>query len=292
MIFLDNSITEYEERKKEVEDKVLTDEIIKYCEQNSIIKNHRQEQSYESARAILENCATYLLRGQYAENNIMTIFNIRKAQTMEIPASTANSNAEDLMYATSNFDDNEQKSLTAGTDRIYNSDVRDDQYLSASELNRRHKREKKRRKRFKSTSGFRLEKLHSTPELNTYRVRQQFEKDGNGAFIRNEGKKIPLKNVFGQPIFDAEYVTIGGRVGLIDEKNIYQSSWCTVDTDNKFWYNNDRFEIDRDIEQYQVLKDNKCQMDKILAIPVRDGIYFFDEHIQEVPREMIRIQQK
>lgn len=71
--------------------------------------------TYYRAVKILENLGTYLLRGQYKENNIMTLFNIRTTAITELPVSSVQGNAEDLIYSSTNYDEN-NTSLNARPD--------------------------------------------------------------------------------------------------------------------------------------------------------------------------------
>lgn len=273
-IFLDNRYSDYQIRYAEVVTKVLTDDIINYCLQNSLIKNKLQIFSYENARQLLENCATYLLKGQFKKGNIMTLYNIRRAVVMEIPASCTSSNAEDLMYGLSEGD---KEIIVTASPQLTNGGFEVDiQNLSQVNIERSEKREKKKITKYKQSKSFRLEKLYTTREINTYRIKQVFYKDA-------EGKRKPMKNVMNQPVFDAVPHKIGQK-GMIDYSKPYTSKWCVVDTDNEFVFMDKRYQIDGNVEQYSVGEDNQCQMDKILCyyIPHEDKFLFFDQDIYQI----------
>jgi hypothetical protein len=283
-IFLDNSISNYEERLDLVNKKVLTKEIVEYCQNNAYLKNNTQTTSYKNAEQLLENCATYLLLGQYEKNNIMTIYNIRQAQIKEIPASLSDNNAEDLMYSVNSSEENIEKHLTSSTEILYNTYMVDKQQLTVGELERQDKKIKKQTQRYKQTKSCKLRGLESTPIVRTYRMVQQFN-------IDDSGKKKPMKNVFGQAIFDVEYMNIGGRVGLIDESNAYQSKWCTVDTENRFRFEGFIYEINNCLLQYQPDENQYYKMEKILVIPRNERLYFFDENIDEISEADVSVAQ-
>lgn len=275
-IFLDNSISDYEVRLQEVIDKILSDEsIIDYCRENALIKNKLQIFSYENQERILENCATYLLMGQYKENDIMTIYNIRKAQIMEIPASCSNTNAEDLMYGNV---DSEEVTMSASPELVKGSEPDiNPQMLSQEDIDRKEKKEKKKTLRYKNSRTFRLERLYSTPIIDTYRIKQVFYKD-------SDGKKKPLKNIMNQPVFDAVPHRVGGHKGLVDLSKKYVSKWCLVDTDNKFTFMDKQYVIDESVSQYAVGEDNNSSMDMVLCyyMPDEDRCYFFDQNVEPI----------
>lgn len=280
-IFLDESKTVYEDRLEEIKAKVLSNnDIVDYCRNNAIIENNRQELSHVTAERILENCATYLLLGQFKKNDIMTIYSIRKAQVTEIPSSSLNNNVEDMLYSSS-FGNDDKISIDASSKLEYYEDVRDEKLLNNTEINMRNKRVQKRINKYKDSKAYRLEMLHSTKPVHTYKIKQQF-------YIDEDGKRKPIKNVFGQPVFDAEYMTIGGRDGIIDEQNLYKTVWKIVDINNEFWYNTHRFKIDKDFEPYRV-RDNKNDMDKILIVPIKDNLVFYDQNINKIPDGVINM---
>lgn len=279
-IFLDNSLTKYEDRLEQVLTKVLTSDIITYCEDNARIKNNFQVMSYEYSERILENCATYLLRGQYKENNILNIDQIRKYQTYEIPASASDSNSEDLIYATGFSPESSEKHLTATPELWYNTEVdREKTSLSVSQVNKTNKKRVRQRKRFKQTRSFRMEKLYSTPSVRTYRLEQILVEDENK-------KKKPFKNVFGQLVYQVVYQEIGGQKGMIDDSSI--TKWCLVDTENCFSFDGQTYRIDESVEQYKVEEDCSAKMDMIYSIKRKDGtLLFFDQVFCEIPSKKV-----
>lgn len=277
-IFLDNSLTEYEKRLQEVLTKALTPDIITYCEDNAKIKSKSQILSYEYAERLLENCATFLLQGQLDKNNILTLNKIRRNYRNEIPASISDSNAEDLIYGTNSFEEDVDKSLTASPDLVYNTDIgRDELVLSQKEVNRYKKKQEKQKKRYRSTSMYRMEKLFPTKVIRTYRLKQVHK--------NIDGKDVPVKNVFGQPVYEAVYLNIGGRMGMIDENTI--SKWCIVDSRNVFTFDGITFVINDSVVQYAVGKDNESKMDKIFCVKKNEKYIFFDQNVVKLPAKMV-----
>jgi hypothetical protein len=286
-IFLDNNISSYEERLKKVKELVFIDEILDYCYENRMLKSKRQEQSYLRAQRILENVATYLLMGQFKENNIMTLNKIRKTNQMEIPESCSNSNAVDLMYGADygvklgkgNFNQEASPELSPQSD--FKKDLLS---MSVQEIHQSEQKKKKQTLRYRQSKSYRMERLFSTPPVKTYRLKPV-------KVVGEDGKKRIAKNIFGQPIVTYEKVTIGGHVGLIDRSKPFIGKWCIVDTDNVFEFNGQKFQIDKSLEQYKVGKDNRCEMDKVLAyyIPHEDKYYFFDCNIIPIDESVKRI---
>lgn len=114
-IFLSNSISSYEERLELIQSKILSDSLImKFLNENRYIRNNKQMETYYKAMELLEKCSTYLLKGQYKKNNIMTIFDIRNAVTKELPLSSVKGNANDLVYGETNCED-ESGAINAST---------------------------------------------------------------------------------------------------------------------------------------------------------------------------------
>jgi hypothetical protein len=224
--------------------------------------------SYYNSEDLLERCATFLLRGQYKQNNIMTIFNIRNAQVNEIPVSLANGNAQDLMYSDNgNLDDIQNQTINA----------------SPTLTSYEKKNTTKNKKRFKKSNTYKLTKLYSTKPIKTYKISQVFYKD-------KDKKKKPLKNAWGENIYDAVEVTIRGNKGIIDGN--YIGEWVYVDVSNEFSFNGLKFKINQSLKQYDVKKSslendyftNESEMDKILCYYLIDynKYHFFDENIDEI----------
>lgn len=76
---------------------------------------------------------------------------------------------------------------------------------------------------------------------------------------------------------------------LIDTKKKYTSEWCLVSTENEFDFLGDRLKLDKTAKQYKASKDGSYQMDKILAIRQNGKTYFFDENIDQVENQKIKI---
>lgn len=75
--------------------------------------------------------------------------------------------------------------------------------------------------------------------------------------------------------------------GLIDVEKPYTSKWCLINTDNEFYFENQKYIIDKKVKQYKVKRDNQCEMDKILCIKQDGKIYFFDMNIDQIDNKLI-----
>jgi hypothetical protein len=271
-------------RLKNVLEKVLCEDILDYITENNRIKNKLQLSSYENAKNILERCATYLLLGQFHENNILTLNKIRKYYDNEIPASSSDSNAYDLIYSSNEtHEELTDVNLSAGSEKVRKEPQKNKTLKSLMQIESDEKRQKKRYIKYKKSKTYRMNKNYSTREVYTYKIKQLFTKN-------DHGKKLPMKNIFGQAMFDVEYISIGGNKGIIPFDKPYKAKWATVDTDNIFEFLGVKYKIDDSVEQYKVKEDNQCEMDKILCyyIPHENKYYFFDMNIYAIPNELIK----
>jgi hypothetical protein len=290
-IFLDNNISDYNERLEEVQQKVFLHndgEIIEYCADNNKIKNKSQILSYQNAENLLDKLGTYLLMGQFAENNILTLHKIRQGYEHEIQASNSDSNAMDVMYGIQEGD--KEVSITASPVLDKNMQIEKPiEKMSVQEIAQKEKKDKKATIKYKQSKTYRMNQLHSTREIRTYRVKSDYVRDEFGDVVLFDGKPKVAKNVFGQPILVAETTTIGGHKGLVglDEKHVV--NWCIVDTTNVFTFNGQKFKIDPILEQYRVCEDNVCEMEKILCYYLieKEEYVFFDEKVHPIESEMI-----
>ena len=252
-LFLDNSITDYEERLKEVK-KILdynNGEIREYCLENNTIKSQKQMSSYYTAERILDTLATYLLRGQYKENGIMTTFDIRNAKIKEIPISNVTGNAFDLLYSVGSDSERKNKIVNATTELIA--------------YGKPDKRIKKKSKNNK------LNKIYSTKEVSTYTEKT-------------------MTDEFGNTYTDIVHKKIGGHKGIIDLNENYIAKWAYVDTNNEFEFNGRKFKISNDLKTYLYNKEtHSYPMDKVLCyfIPSSTKYYFFDENIDQINEKYI-----
>lgn len=85
------------------------------------------------------------------------------------------------------------------------------------------------------------------------------------------------------------------RKGLIDHEKPYDSKWCIVDTENVFEFQDNKYEISKEVSQYniRVKKPNyddyklDYQMDKILVYEQDGNLFFFDQNIKQINDNMI-----
>lgn len=87
----------------------------------------------------------------------------------------------------------------------------------------------------------------------------------------------------------------------LDMDKLYNSKWCLVDTDKIFEYNNQRFNIKKDVEQYQPEKicinprandKNKVydciyKMDKILVVEQDNHHYYYDMSYNKIHKKYV-----
>src|SRR5690606_32264330 len=132
-------------------------------------------------------------------------------------------------------------------------------------------------KKYKKSNSYKISRFYSTPEINTYKIKEK-------TYVDENKKKHVLKNVFGEAIVEDVKVTIGGHKGFINVNENYFSDWVYVDTDNKFIFDNKAFCIDKELEQYKVKEDNQCEMEKVLCyyLVEKKEYRFFDENIEDI----------
>ena len=106
-------------------------------------------------------------------------------------------------------------------------------------------------------------------------------------------KAIHISNTFN--VWNKTTKLIKGRKGIIDKTKFYIASWCTVDTENNFIFNNNKYKISNEVSQYTIRKkrprfdDYKSdyQMDKILVYEQDGRLYFFDQNIIQIENKYI-----
>lgn len=215
--------------------------------------------SINQTKDILDRCATFILLADMRKNDILSSYSINSINENEVQSFAPNWEDDENFDLSPNHDE-QQKILFTHT-----------------EIKKDGKKVVKQQKKWKKSKTRKLHKLYTIPELRTYRLKP----------VVDENKK-PVKNIFGQAIFDAEYVTIGGQKGLIDRSKPYISEWCIVDTENKFKFNNTKFQIDESVKQYEVSTDNKCLMDSVLCIHVDGKTHFYDANVDQIDNNLIK----
>ena len=104
---------------------------------------------------------------------------------------------------------------------------------------------------------------------------------------------IHISNTFN--VWDKTTKLIKGRKGIIDKTKSYIASWCTVDTENNFIFNNNKYKINEEVSQYTIRKKkpkfddykNDYQMDKILVYKQDGQMFFFDQNIDRIDNDLI-----
>lgn len=270
-IFLDNSLSSYEDRLAQVAEKVLNQDDIQ-----NYIKNRTSHQD-DKAKKILSDCATFLLRGQYQQHNIMTLYKMRKTQAVELPSSCTKGNSEDLLYSAVSTADDQQLSINSripSTHFVYEDKSSNSIKNSEQPV---HTQEARKKKGYKDSRMHRQTLLYSTKKMGAY---QHVElKEGRHSYLNIK----PL--------------IIGGIKGSIAVDQRYQAKWCAVDTHNHFEFLGQTYMIADSVPQYEVTRTaeqeanflNQAEMDKILCyyIPEHEQYYFFDQHIHPIPTEKI-----
>lgn len=251
--------------------------------------------AYERMEKILDGISTYLLRGQYKKNGIMTIFNIRQARIMELAASTLNGNAEDLIYSSDGKGSSvDSMSINSSAQLSKYSHENTDVDGSQEAGKRKKKRLEKIHKRYTQSNTYKLSKLYSTLEVGT----DDYYHDGynyNGKRIKCNGsypyKHKEIKDEYGNKYIDTKEIKIGGRKGaLLYLNQPYESKWSNVDTENVFEFDNCKWTIDGSLEQYQVKNrydetekwTNESEMEKVLCYKIDNKYHFYDEKIQDI----------
>lgn len=236
--------------------KLVETHIISYWEEffrdNWLKESTNIKGSNIHAKSILDRCATFILLADMRKNDILSKAKIDSINKHEVTILS---------------DDEQELNLES---KLVIDEV---QPTTATEISQEEKKVARQVKKWNKSKTRKFYKMYSTPKVFTYRVKPVRDEDGKVA-----------KNIVGQAVYNAEYVTIGGNKGLIDKSKPYISKWCLVDTDNKFTFNDIGFIIDKSVEQYKVGKDNVSEMDTILAyyIPDKNEYYFFDENIDEI----------
>ena len=77
------------------------------------------------------------------------------------------------------------------------------------------------------------------------------------------------------------------RKGIIDNTKPYKSQWCVVDANNIFEFDNCKYHISGKVKQFDIGKNDKYKMDKILVYEQDNNIHFFDQNIDRIENKFI-----
>lgn len=205
-----------------VEEKILSDDsIMKFVLDNLYIKNSKQMNTYYRAVKILENLGTYLLRGQYKQNNIMTIFNIRNAAITELPVSSVQGNAEDLIYSSTSYDDN-NTSLNARPDlSLFKSTGKKEKITNYQ--------------KYKDQKTTKINKLKKTKFKNKNIYGEWALVDTEGVFVFNN-KRFKISDKCNQ--YQGKLILVSGRKKDKEYEYRYDMDkiLCYIDLDSNTYY--------------------------------------------------------
>lgn len=293
-IFLDNSLSSFDDRLHEVERLILEyndEQWEEYFNDNWLRESLQFGRSENKTKKVLDLAATFLLLGQYRDAKVLTKQKYKKMVDKEIPASSAPPNVENLIYSIENTEGIQRGDVCTSRLRA-DEDVDKNVYsLSNKEFEKREEKEKKSKLRWRQTKIFKLNRLHSTPQIKSYRIKPV--KGSDGKILKDINYNVVLMDV---------PHTIGGHTGLLPEANrfvapSYTSKWCLVNTDNEFKFNGVRYKIHPSVKQYEVTGKavnansdftNKSDMDKILVIEMEDKtLHFFDMNIDSLDSNLI-----
>jgi hypothetical protein len=293
-IFLDNSLSNYEDRLSEVERKIFDyndGQWIEYFNDSWLRESFMAGRAENKTRKVLDLAATFLLLGQYQKSNVMTKEKYKKAVDKEIPASSAPPSVNNLLYGSIDIDE-EDSGASCSAQLRADEDVDKNIYTTTrKEFDKREEREKKSKLRWRQTKTFKLNRLHSTPQIKSYRIKPV--KGSDGKILKDINYNVVL--------MDVPHI-IGGHIGLLPESNrfvapSYTSKWCLVNTDNEFKFNGIWYKIDSSVKQYDVTGKatnahsdftNKSEMDKILVIEMEDKtLHFFDMNVEPLDLNLI-----
>jgi hypothetical protein len=298
-VFLDNSVSDHQARLALIQEHILDFENIhgerweEYFNNGWFRETSVAGTRFNQTRDILDKVATYLLAGHFEEGNVMTHRMQNKVADKEIPASCANSQVENLMYGTGS--DNEEGASNVSSELIISDTEKEPYDMSADEIEQRKKKARKTKKKWRHTVTYKINRLYSTPEIRTYRIKP----------VKNSDGKIE-KDASGKPIFDAVYVTIGGNKARFEKPNKFKNvpdhtaRWCLVSTDNIFYFNDKVYRIDDSVKQYTVTGkackngsdwnnfSNNATMERILCYMDDGEMFFYDENINQIDNNMIK----
>lgn len=239
-----------------------------YCNEHWIWlgKFDEYQWNYEDkVKRFLNRCANFLLIGEYKKNDILSGNDVKRiiANEYSLEGDWENKDIEIELEETIDYLKQYVKQVDSGDGKIL-KDKFDNPPIKS-----RKKSESKLTK---------ISKIFSKPdkEIEVY-------------------KQIHISNTFS--VWDKVKKIVRGRKGLINPNEPYMAKWCIVNTNNEFEFNNNKYQINKSVKQYDIRMPpkikhddfkNDYQMDKILVYEQDDNIYFFDQNINRIDNEFIK----
>lgn len=271
---IDNPIDGKEQRiyyngkddKKELLQKVILNYWNDYCNNHWIWLGKFEEHKWnyeDKTKRFLNRCANFLLIGDYDKYSILSGNDIARIKTNEysLDGDWQNEEVEVELEETVGF---------------LNKQIKDNYSIDNKILETEFTNKPIQPKRKIESKTSRINKIYS----------QQDKK-------KTDYKSIHISNTF--DVWNKTIKAIKGRKGIIDKSKSYIANWCTVDTENNFIFNNNKYKINEEVSQYAIRSKkpkfddykNDYQMDKILVYEQDNNLYFFDQDIVQIKNEYI-----
>jgi hypothetical protein len=295
-----------------------------YLEDHWIWQNkfNKCKMNYEDkTKLLIERLTTFALNAELYKTkekhkDIRTDRNMNYTYKKEIPASCCGNNIQKLVFGNalntdieSNYEINELGNLI--------NKFKDLIDMSENDLEKLKKVENKNINKHKKNKEYKIDKLYhrddreisildtiSNKEYFNEKIKFENTKTGEKGYKDlsqqienvcsedcinddeqyNKWLNKNIKNVCNQPILTLRKKKIKGNIGVINKNKPYISKWLSVDTDNIFEFENNKFIIDKKLKQYKVSKDNQCDMDKILVLRQDDILRFYDMNIVDITK--------
>lgn len=241
----------------------------------------------DKVKSFLDRCGTFLLLGQFEKGEVLTDYMYKLARYKEVS------------YSGDWKDEENEVILEEEVVKLKNKNTLNEKIIQNNIKQKYKKYYKKRKKRKKKISkSQKIMQIFSSPKV----IRNTLYNPTNKEIYDKNNIKYPkfkndkdlkkwlnksYKNIYGEKIWDYKMVEYGGHKGIINPNRPYISKWCVVDTRNIFEFQNKKYMISKNIKQYQVGKDNKCEMDMILVFEQDGNMYFFDQDINEINEKYI-----
>jgi hypothetical protein len=237
----------------------------------------------DKIKMLLERCGTFLLQGNF--KNGMIIDDGRKGQEInktEIPVSNMSSAIQDLFYSINS--DELYTEQSDGNNIILDNEV----ILGNIDINKLTINDEEKKRKRKAYHN-KIKKVYKQvdiirPVLYKLKNIDAYNNDPEG-LSEEEIKKWrekPFRNIHNENLFDIRKKVYKGHEGYIDKNKPYTWRWVAVDTDNIFRFDGNKYEIDKDLDQYHCDPDNNCEMDKVLCYSQLGNTYFFDMKINNI----------
>lgn len=273
-------------------DKILNMTYEDYCNNKWLWDENDKKPflSYEDkTKFFLNRCADFLLLGEYNKSNVLT------------PYKNKLINDNEISYSGDPRDDKTEILLEQQVNKI-NSVLKNDlkPYTKSNIKNyyNQYKPQSSKRRFDKKTK---INKIHNIYHKPSKIKRKYYKLTNKEVYDRNniqypkfdteeelkKWQKRKYKNICGECVWDYKNVKIKGHKGLIDKNKPYKVKWCSVNTDNEFMFDNNKYKISDKVEQYG-LKNDIYIMDKVLVYEQYGNKYFFDQEIERIDNKFIK----